>query len=128
MSEGPGASSAAPLCTLNPRSVRVGVRVCDWPGTLKLFDDRAEYHFLHPKHRNVRMLMRYRDMTQLGLNRGARSLTFRIEHSLEYFGDEYNHWDPNHHLDISLGGPGDLEVLTGSAAWAKMQAVCASRR
>ncbi|KAJ1628298.1 hypothetical protein T492DRAFT_1145726 [Pavlovales sp. CCMP2436] len=125
--DGP-AGVGRPLCTLAPRSVRVGTKTCDWPGVLKFYEDRAEYHFVHPKHRHVEMLMRYRDMSQLGLARGSAQLRFRIEHSLEWFTEEYNHFDPTHHLDVTLASAAEVDALTGSAAWPRMQALCRSRR
>lgn len=95
---------------------------------LALFGDRAEYRFTHPVHRKVSMLMRYRDMSQLGLSRASGQLRFRIEHSLEYFADSYDHFNQAHYLDITLGSAADVDALTASTAWAQMQALCLSRR
>mmetsp|Transcript_10513 Transcript_10513/g.31277 ORF Transcript_10513/g.31277 Transcript_10513/m.31277 type:complete len:264 (+) Transcript_10513:84-875(+) len=122
---GARAGPARPLCQVHPRSLRVGSKTCDWPGVLKLYDDRAEYHFTHPVHRKVHMVMRYRDMSQLAFRSG--SLRFRIEHALEYFIDEYNPFDPSHHLAIALASGADVVAVQQSHAWARMQSQCISR-
>jgi len=102
-------------------------RLSDWPGVLRLYADRAEYLFDHPRHGHVRMLMRYNDMSSLALSRSSRQLRFRIERSLEYFASEYNHFDPAHRLDVTLNSVHDVDELVASAAWPSMQALCASR-
>lgn len=118
------ACGARPPLTLRRRALGPH---SNWPGVLRLFADRAEYAFSHPRHRRVQMVMRYRDMSQLGLSRSSGTLAFRIEHNLEYFAHEYNHYDETHRLVLTLGTAADVDALTTSGAWARMQALCLSR-
>lgn len=55
------------------------------------------------------MIMYYRDMRAVKISLQDRSLRFRIDHSFEQFGTDYNPTNPHHTLCITFAALSDAK-------------------
>uniref|UniRef100_K3X5D5 Uncharacterized protein n=1 Tax=Globisporangium ultimum (strain ATCC 200006 / CBS 805.95 / DAOM BR144) TaxID=431595 RepID=K3X5D5_GLOUD len=81
----------------------VGKLECRFPCPVHFAQDHCSYLFQHPyEAKEVRMVMFYRDMTQMQMNVREKCFQFRINHPLEQFGDDYKPENPQHAIKIVL--------------------------
>ncbi|DBA02246.1 TPA: hypothetical protein N0F65_007656 [Lagenidium giganteum] len=76
---------------------------CRFPCPVAFERDRCVYLFQHPfAPKEINMIMYYRDMTHVQWHTGERSFSFRIDHALEQFGEDYNAANPQHNITITF--------------------------
>eukprot|EP00803_Ostreobium_quekettii_P000379 evm.model.scf_540EXC.8 EVM.evm.TU.scf_540EXC.8 scf_540EXC:62082-62744(+) len=75
----------------------VGKARSPWSSNAEFYADRVEYYFCHEEHGKIRMIMFYRDMSDVHLTVLKNRLRFKILTSLAMFGQQY---DPQNGRDV----------------------------
>lgn len=101
-----------PLYATPSRNFVVGRVTSKFPSPVQFFRGYCTYVFHHPfKKSQITMEMHYGDMTDVQLSDARRTLSFRIPHALDQFGDDYDYRNRQHAVVIEFNSEKDCRTI-----------------
>lgn len=101
--------------TTPSRRFKVGKLESRFPSPVDFYETQLEFSFHHPYERKViKMVMYYKDMSDVRVMRTTRTLRFKINRNLAQFGNDYDPKDARDFIAIALNSDVDVAALKNS--------------